>query len=163
KGNRRSFDLAADGRTVAVLADRAEVRLFDTRTGKALRTIAAPEKGLGFVRLTADGRVLARHPDGRAWVWDAATGEPKGRVAQTPERFDYKAVLAPDGETVACREGPGRARVVLANWKTNATRGHTSTVGTIRSMAFSADGKMLALGRMSGTVAVHDAGTLTEI
>src|SRR5262249_59276381 len=64
KGERPSFDLAADGKTVAVLADRAEVRLIDTRTGRPRRVLAVPQKPAALVRLTADGPGIARRAHG---------------------------------------------------------------------------------------------------
>jgi WD40 repeat protein len=141
---------------------------FDTDAGKTIRTHDAHAKWIRKVVASADGKFVASVADDMACkVWDAGTGkvvhELRGHKAKTPNDFPsmlYAAAFSADGALLATGDKVGHVVVwdvasgkelsaceapVMYTWD-KAQRLHS--IGGIRALAFSPDGKALAVGGM---------------
>jgi WD40 repeat protein/serine/threonine protein kinase len=136
-------------------ADRAEVKVWDTQTGKELLTLPASLGIVGSVAFSPDSKRLASAsaspPDGSftVRVWDAQTGQ---------ELLSLKGngplVFSPDGKRLA---GAGKV------WDAQTGQELLTLQGGGRSLAFSPDGKRLASTSYDNTVKVWDAQTGQEL
>jgi WD40 repeat protein len=139
---------------------------WDPATGRSLRTVPAHE---GWVRdLTAfpDGSRLASAGDDLVVkTWDAESGKLirtfSGHAKQTPQGHAtalYAVAVSPDGKFVAGGDRIGEVRVwendtgkLAARFQvpvlyTYDPRQRKRSIGGIRSLAFSAEGNLLAIG-----------------
>jgi WD40 repeat protein len=154
----------------AVVSGSYDGRLiwWDPTAKVAMHTVEAHAKWVRKVAATADGKTVVSVADDMvAKVWDGATGQlrhelhghasltpnnfpsmlfactvsPDGRVAATADKVGHVVVwdLAA-GKQVAAMEAPG-----LYTWDPTA-RHHS--IGGVRSLAFSPDGTLLAVGGM---------------
>jgi RNA polymerase sigma factor (sigma-70 family) len=155
--------LSPDGKLLAACGDRS-LDLWDTATRKKVRSC----QGQNFfltrrVAWSDDGRFLvsSSHSDRSVHVWVAATGKER-RVIPTQQDYPAEAALSPDGETVAVcgyRDGTirlwsiatGKERGKLAtpgrepgNDIEGVRPGHRLLYSMVYSVAFSADGSVLA-------------------
>nr|MCU0705974.1 hypothetical protein [Fimbriiglobus sp.] len=142
---------------------------WDTEKKQKLRTTdAAHAKWIRQARTSPDGKRIATVADDMvAKLWDATTGqlvrELKGHAEKTPHHFGsmlYALAFSPDGKHVATGDKIGHVIVwetetgkkvgefdapVMYTWD-KVQRLHS--IGGIRSLAFSPDGKQLAVGGM---------------
>jgi WD40 repeat protein len=138
----------------------------DITTGEIIRTIDAHAKWIRKVVASPDGKLVASVADDMVCrVWDAATGklvhELKGHKEQTPQNFGsmlYALTFSHDGKYLAT--GDKVAHVVVWDTKTGKELGSCEapvmytwdkvqrlhSIGGVRSLAFSPDGKQLAVG-----------------
>ena len=142
---------------------------WDTEKNAKVRTTEnAHAKWIRQARTSPDGKLVASVADDMvAKVWDAATGklvhELKGHAEKTPHHFGsmlYTLAFSADGKYLATGDKIGHVIVwetatgkkaaeldapVMYTWD-KAQRLHS--IGGIRSVAFSPDGKQLAVGGM---------------
>jgi WD40 repeat protein len=133
---------------------------------KQLRAVDAHARWIRKVKATADGAIIASVADDMVCrLWDAATGkmlrELRGHQDKTPHHFPsmlYACAFSNDGKYVATGDKVGHVVVwEVASGKALATleaptmytwdptqRRHS--IGGIRALAFSSDGKLLAVG-----------------
>ncbi len=138
----------------------------DIETGNTIRTVDAHTKWIRKVIASPDGKLVASVADDMVCrVWDAATGkivhELKGHKEMTPNNFGsmlYALTFSPDGKYIAT--GDKVAHVVVWDTKTGKELGSVEapvmytwdkvqrlhSIGGVRSLAFSPDGKQLAVG-----------------
>jgi WD40 repeat protein len=131
-----------------------------------IRTIDAHTKWIRDVKASRDGTFLISVADDMiAKIWDAKTGqlrhELRGHEAITPTYFTsmlFASAITPDGKHVATADKVGH--IVLWNAETGAKVTELQTpgmytwdpvqrrhsIGGIRSLAFSPDGSLLAVG-----------------
>jgi WD40 repeat protein len=145
------------------------VWIYDVTRDERVQTVSAqPTHGLPFhVTLTPDGRFLA------AWmteskqvlIWDVPTGAVVHTIpilAAEPSvlRLSIRRLdFTPDGGTIAlAADAGGSSKVIL--W---GLRQHRATAvrmdSQVRSLAFSPDGRLLALGGTDRTVGLWDVET----
>jgi hypothetical protein len=113
---------------------------------------------LGNVAFSPDGRLLVAGLDGRAYLWDVATGRPAGILTAPGDGWAYEA-FSPDGRLLADADSVWN-RVYL--WDV-ATGRRTATLippgtGAILGVAFSPDGRLVAVAD-STRVFVWDTAT----
>lgn len=158
---------------------------WNAETRERVRTVEAHQKWIRQVRATPDGKIVASIADDMACrLWDATSGEMlrelKGHEAVTPHHYPsmlYASAISPDGKLIATGDKVGQIVVwQIADGQRLATlqapgmytwdpsqRRHS--IGGIRSLAFSPDGKLLAVGGMDkvGNVDHPDATSRLEV
>ncbi len=141
---------------------------WDTEAAKPIRTIDAHAKWIRKVIASPDGKQIVSIADDMACkVWDVATGklvhDLRGHQEKTPNDFSsmlYAVAFSADGNLLATGDKVGHVVVwnvkdgkpiatckapVMYTWD-KQQRLHS--IGGIRSLAFSPDGKQLAVGGM---------------
>jgi WD40 repeat protein len=157
----RFATISPDGR--AVVADRpggAGTYLLETATGKEIAWLASDY--LGRAAFSADGKTLAtlaregENPNQRLCIilWDAATGKELGRVPDGVGKLSSGPfALSPDGKLAATASDAGREGASVIFWDTASGKELRSVRGSdvaARGMAFSPDGRAVALASQSG-------------
>jgi len=139
---------------------------WDVSKKEATRTVEAHSKWIRQIAVSPDGKTLASVADDMVCkLWDASSGkllhELKGHKEKTPTHFPsmlYAVTFAPDGKHLATGDKVGHVRV----WETATGKFVTSleapgmytwdgkqrthSIGGIRGLTFSPDGKTLAVG-----------------
>jgi RNA polymerase sigma factor (sigma-70 family) len=180
----RSLTYAPDGRTLASAEMDGVIRVWDTASGKELRKIQAVERSAGFysglcpLAFTPDGKSLASWGDDRCFrLWDLATGkEIRGRPlvlsglppvpAKRPEEMPAQDVQVQDvrfnsdGRTAAVAVG---GSVYLVDVVTGQEHFKLPGQHGPCRLAFSPDGRTLALGGWDKKVRVWDTITGQEL
>jgi RNA polymerase sigma factor (sigma-70 family) len=172
--------LSPDGKMLASGGRDHTVRLWNVATGKELHPYTAHTDFLTAVAFTPDGKgLLTGGWDRTLRLWDAATGKqlrnfPGIEARAFPENGDWVVSLAvsPDGRTVAIgtvgismhpsvnlRDHAVRRWNLSSGQELPPWKGH---VGSIASVAFSTDGKMVASLGGDGTVRLWDVATGRE-
>jgi WD40 repeat protein len=141
---------------------------FVTEKGEKLRTHDAHAKWIRKVVASPDGTLFASVADDMACkLWDAKSGklvrELRGHKEKTPNDFTsmlYAVTFSADGKLVATGDKVGHVVIwdaatgkrlasceapVMYTWD-KVQRNHS--IGGVRSLAFSPDGKLLAVGGM---------------
>lgn len=144
---------------------------WDTDQRKPVRSINAHERWIRNVAASPDGKVIASVADDMLCkLWDAATGDRLHELVEhkpmTPHHFPsmlFAVAFSADGQLVATGDKVGHIAVwdvasgkkvseleapVMYTWDPRQRR---HSIGGIRSLAFSADGKLLAAGGI-GTI-----------
>jgi WD40 repeat protein len=137
---------------------------WDTESRKQIRKVEAHKRWIRCV--ASHGKKVASVADDMVCrLWDSETGkmlqELKGHEEKTPHHFPsmlYACAFSPDGKQVATADKVGHIVVweastgkklstleapVMYTWDPTQRR---HSIGGIRSLAFSADGKLLAVG-----------------
>jgi WD40 repeat protein len=155
----------ADGRSVFALTEDGPMLLWDATTGEPRRaTIAPASRALAFAPRGRRLVGLGDMPDGRARLWDLALGAVGGeprilRLKAGPSDF---ATISRDGKTLALgthfTRGPSGA---VRLW--DLERDETVEVPPVlndwaTALAFSPDGRRLAVGTADGSVELWDVG-----
>jgi WD40 repeat protein len=108
------------------------------------------------VALSEDGSLaVSGHGDGRAWIWDAETGEALRELAPHSDRLT-SATLSPDGRFVVTTSSDHNAR--LSDVETGKQRWLLSHAAIVSDAAFSADGRWVLIAG-PGYAGVVDANT----
>ena len=145
-----------------------ELTWWDTAKKDKLRTTEAHARWIRQVRTSPNGAIVASVADDMVCkLWDAASGklirELRGHAEKTPQHFPsmlYAVTFSPDGKHLATADKIGHVIV----WETETGKKVTEldapvmytwdvkqrlhSIGGIRSLAFSPDGKQLAVGGM---------------
>jgi WD40 repeat protein len=154
-----------DGELLAVarVEDKSDIpiRIYKTADGQRQMTLSSDgEKGpLTSLAFSRDGKVLACHLANKVGVWEVASWK---RIADIPVNLwnsNSFMALSPDGKTLAAI---GANRVMLHDVASQALKGVLSVGSGTRSLAFSTDGKLLAVGGHYGMVHVWDTTSWKE-
>jgi WD40 repeat protein len=165
-GRVTSVAYSADGRWLASAGgepgQRGEVKLWDTATGRLLRTLPPEhEKAINKVVFSPDGTLLATASDDETVrLWDPETGEARA-VLRGHTNHVTSVAFAPDGSRLI---SVGDDRVVI-RWditkqhpprRLQTLREHTAWVTCV---AYSPQGDVFATGSLDETVRLWDAHT----
>jgi WD40 repeat protein/uncharacterized caspase-like protein len=152
-----SVAFSRDGKTLATGAQL--VKLWDFRSGNEIRTIRVTESNAPMERPIAfsyDGTVLAT-AGGGVKLWDMATGNALRTLPGDAQALSF----SPDQKTLA---GTGGTEIKLWNIATGQELQTLpgSQLG-VDSVAFSPDGKLLAVGNSDNTVVLWDSSNREQV
>jgi WD40 repeat protein/tetratricopeptide (TPR) repeat protein len=134
-----------DGRRLATLGYDGTMRVWDTETGRPIRTLSLETRPGQFdpgLSWSPDGRWLAGAAAGVARIWDPETGREPTRIDESVNSVAW----SPDGSRIALclHDTPGLA---LYRWDAQAERVRGPAFkqsGKLRACCWSPDGRRLA-------------------
>jgi dipeptidyl aminopeptidase/acylaminoacyl peptidase len=152
-----------DGKFLATVDSPEPIRLWDTASGKGLRSFG----GGWCLAFSPDGKILASGDDqGLLRLWDVAAGKEIRRFNIQPFGVD-KILFSPDGKTFASvnRDQENGVPTVF-RWGVS-TGEQLPGIGvppdcSITCLAFSPDGRVLALGDHDSTIRLWEVSTGKE-
>jgi WD40 repeat protein len=158
--------VALAGKTLVSGGYDGKLTWFDTEAKKIIRSEVAHTKWIRRVASSPDGKLVASVADDMVCrVWDVATGkqihELRGHAEKTPNGYGsmlYAVTFSADGKHLATADKVAKVKV----WETKSGKTiaeveapvmytwdpvqRLHSIGGIRSLAFSPDGKTLAVG-----------------
>lgn len=165
----RCVAVSADARFVAWASDGTrkrpghELTVWNAVTGRAVATIAVPDRPLRELAFSPDGKRIAGGTDhGAVHVWEAETGRwLAGRGAADGWARPARALLfAPDGRRLAVGLTDGSVRLWTVG--TNADELLDGGRAPIFALAFARDGRTLAAGTSRAAVTLWDVAPLAD-
>jgi len=158
-----SMALTPDGKTVIVAEAGDYIRLWDRTARQSVGMFQSPEYGITTMALSPDGTIVAAgssnaiQKDGRIVLWDVGRGWPIGSTLVANSLGVNAMAFSPNGKILVS------ANSDLIFWDVKAGKpielaGQPLVNGQVWGLAFSPDGKVLAVGGDSG-ITLWDALT----
>lgn len=158
-----------DGRLIASIGARQEVKVWDANSGELLRTFVGADESSSSVAFNPDGKILAAAFNTQVILWDTTNGEKtailSGRSVGTTIGYNLgigQIGFSPDGKRLATANMDGAPTI----WDLDTHRKVMSLVAEMlppKAIAYNPDGKTLATGGDEGIVRVWDARQGTEL
>ena len=152
-----SVAYSPDARTIVSGSEDGTAKIWDAASLTELRSIdvlrSFQRSGVHAVAFSPDGKTIATGTvEGSITLWDVATG------AEIKSLAEYARSLAfsPDGKTIASASS---GQVFIWNVSNGAKMHELPHSGTIKSVCFSSDGKLLLSAGQSGLINIWNAET----
>jgi hypothetical protein len=146
-----SLAFSPDGKTLASGSHDKTVKLWSVSNGRNTATLRGHANSVGAVAFSPDGRTLASagtFPDLGDYavnLWDLDTGKERVTLQQGNWHGVSCLAFSPDGKTLASGRGDSAVTLVdVVSGKKRATLDDGDEAGSLESVAFSADGRILA-------------------
>jgi RNA polymerase sigma factor (sigma-70 family) len=152
-----------DGRTLVTCGPNRVLRFWDVATGTVKKVCSMPGTNSNRVILSHDGQRLALQEEEGMSVWDVDSGKRLRLIQQGVDRVFTHGVFSPDARTLALAEFSGTHAVRLWNLTTGEEKMLGKTSHFLLSMAFSPDGKRLALAVQDRTLVCWDVANGKEL
>lgn len=166
-GDINDLAFSPDNQLLASASSDQTVKVWNMANGTEERTLYGYSREAYSVAFSPDGKLIAGGQDGGVYLWDAATGANVAAFETKPNSFDtyivYDLDFSPDGSMLAAAlngytaDPPGM--VVLWNVTTGQVVASAKHTAGVRSVAFSPDGKKLAIGTDDNLVFLWDVDT----
>ena len=164
----RGLVVSPDSRTLALGHSDGTVDLIDTETLRRRRSFQALRGFVGALAFSPDGRLLAvAGQHGQATLWETYTLRPAGELEGMATTIQGLTFSPPDGELLAVAElgtttnGDDASSYQGGQIRVWDVRRHALTGTRVRlsapSIAFSPDGRLLAVAAMSRPTEIRDA------
>jgi WD40 repeat protein/uncharacterized caspase-like protein len=174
-GHKRGvWDLAfsPNNQLLASAGSDADIKLWSVATGQEVNTLMGHSVGVGAITFSPDGKKLASGGQDRMiMVWNIADGNPE--VSYMGHHGWVNAVaFSPDGKKLASGSEDGEVRIwevvgpgpqgepPVIRRPMQTLAGHT---GSIRSLTFNADGKLLVSGSEDASMRLWDVAAGREL
>ena len=174
-GHKRGvWDLAfsPNNQLLASAGPDADIKLWSMATGREVVTLVGHSGGVGAITFSPDGKKLASGSQDRmVMVWNIADGNPE--VAYMGHQGWVNAVaFSPDGKKLASGSQDGEVRIwevvgpgpqgepPVIKRPLQTLAGHK---GSIRSLTFNADGKLLVSGSEDASMKLWDVAAGREL
>lgn len=157
-----AFSFSPDGRHLATAGDDARIKLWDTASGRLLKTLEGHTAAIWSVAFSGNGqRLLSAGQDHRVLIWDAISGEVLKELSDLAMGTIYHAEFTPDEQRVALATEAG----IIWVWTPVSDalismKGHQSAVLDLR---FLHDGRLLVSSSNDGTLRAWDPIAGTEL
>jgi WD40 repeat protein len=149
-----SVAIAPDGKTLFSGSGDKTIKVWDVATGQERTTLEGHGDWVSSLALSADGKTLASGSwDGTVRLWDVAAGSERSILHKEP--VDAVALTA-DGQLLACGSWNQVALYAVASGELSAT---LSWATGERALAFTPDGKKLAVSAGNGGAELWDMAT----
>jgi WD40 repeat protein len=147
---------SSDGKLMATGSADRTISLWDVKTWRVINTLIGHGNAIAELAFSKDSKTLASaSTDKTIKLWDVAA-DPNPLLRMGVAFVAY----SPDGRTMATAQGKEVKLWDTATWNMVGTlTGHTAE---IKSLAYSADGKILASGSGDKTATLWDAATGLE-
>ncbi len=149
-----------DGKTIACACAGRGLCLWDAATGKELRQFGQA-KHANAVAFSPDGKLLASQDKGRPALFDVASGEMLGHLAEA-EIGVASVAFAPDGKSLAVARYQNGFTVWDMKDQAKSRKRFEKGKCQARCLAFSPDSKMLATGGADKIIHLWDTATGEE-
>jgi WD40 repeat protein/serine/threonine protein kinase len=139
-----------------------DLKVWDSATGKEIRTLLGHSGPISGVAFSADGKSLASTSwDRTVRVWDTSTWEPR-HILRGHTGYTGGVAFSPDGRLLASGSGDRTLKIwdAATGDEVRTLRGHG---GGLFGVAFSPDGRQLASASSDETVRVWDVASGNEV
>jgi WD40 repeat protein/class 3 adenylate cyclase len=153
-----------DGSRLATFGADATVRIFAVETGAELREL--PGHGVDPINVSRsiewspDGDLLLSVSTDGMRIWAPGRDEPLVHAFTSADLPGFTVAWSPDGSEVLMEDGTG---ATVWNATTGERRRTLETGGPGLGLAFSRDGRILAIGVLAGSIRIWDWVTETEL
>jgi len=152
----RSVTFSPDGRLLAGGGYDSTVKVWEANTGNEIRVLTGHREMVDCVAFSSDGRYVASSSsDGSIRLWEARTGR-ELRTLRDHMRSVWGVAFTPDGRYLASASADAKLRLWEVESGLEVNRLLDGTMGTVPTLALSADGKYLAAAE-DGTLHVWKA------
>ncbi|MGI2906587.1 AAA-like domain-containing protein [Tolypothrix sp. VBCCA 56010] len=157
-----SVAFSPDGKILASGSSDKTIKLWDTATGKVIRTLTGHTDSVRSVAFSPDGKILASgSSDKTIKLWNINTGK-EIRTLTGHSELVSSVAFSPDGKILAS----GSYDKTIKLWNINTgklIRTLTGHFELVSSVAFSPDGKTLASGSSDKTIKLWNTTTGKQI